>query len=638
LIRDYTVAGSDAAGFVAQKNDVLAVIIRGSDTLEDLIDAAADQAGHFQALEGLFVYALAYARSHNISDVYVSGHSLGGMMVEWFANSNFANLFAQDFDLTLTTFGSPGAALQISPSSYANDIYNFGNTEDPFFEHQAFSIGSTIIPVDQIVNGFVRSGHDITIDLPNVDPHDPLLTNFDFGEHAAFLYERATLALSHSLYGTALLYEPDKYNLIVDTLIDSRSEAPLNLSGRTDDLLILGESASVFVDNDTIVAGSGNDVIESGSGNDILFGGSGSNFLIAGSGNDSLVGGSGVDILRGGPGNDVLNGGEGYDFADYFDATSGVFIDLRTSGAESTSGSGIDTLIGIEAVEGSRFSDDLIGTDASDQLYGEGGNDSLVGLGGPDMFRGGSGNDIIDGGDGEDVMSYQYDAGPVTVDLSLDVYQNTGGSGIDYLTRVEDLVGSAFNDTLSGTGSNNLLTGYDGADQVSGRGGNDTLYLGNGDDIGRGDRGDDYIIAGSGNDSADGGDGNDGILGDAGNDTATGGTGNDVLLGGDDDDLLSGGDGNDTLDGGAGQDVLAGGRGADLFILSAGFEHSTAIDFHRIEDAVLFIGSGFANFADVMSHARQVGTNVEITTLAGDVLQLNRFSLAMLHPSDFLFG
>lgn len=417
----------------------------------------------------------------------------------------------------------------------------------------------------------------------------------------------------------------------------------------SDNLALSGGSNTVFANAgaDTVVGGDGNDRISLGSGNDIGNGGAGDDSLIGGigddqlrgeSGNDTLLGEAGIDVLNGGAGNDVLNGGDNYDFALYFGATAGVFVRLSEVGPQDTGGAGIDTLISIEAVSGSQFGDTLVGTDNSDQFYGEAGNDSLVGHGGNDVFRGDAGNDTADGGAGVDQISYQYDAAAVRVDLATAGPQDTGGSGIDQLIGIEQVVGSAFNDTLSGDGAANFLSGFNGDDSISGRAGNDTLFLGEGNDTGTGGDGDDYFDGGIGNDFMDGGTGNDTQIAGAGFDTAVGGAGNDLLDGGADADSLSGADGNDTLRGGSGDDLLAGGRGADVFIFGAGFGNDTIIDFRRVEDEIRFEGAGFADFADMMAHALQVGRHVMITNAAGDSLQLNNTLLSSLQSADFLFS
>lgn len=635
LISDYSSPAHDEAeGYLATRGNVLALVFEGSTTPEDFAAAVLTQEEMFLALEGLVIQALAYAQAHpNITSIYVTGHSLGGAMAEWFAHK-WAPTFAQTLDVSIATFGSPGTDVSSPNNSYVNNILQVGNTGDAIFNHS----GLAGLIMDG-ANLLVRDGVSITVDLPNVSAIDDRLPFVDFfREHGAFLYERAMRVLAESVTGHGYLQSSTNASLVIDALISAADERPIDLSHRSDNLLILGGSGVAFSDNDTISSGSGRDTLEGGLGNDALYGGSGDDLLLGGVGNDTLSGGIGIDTLRGGPGNDLIDGGDDYDFLSYFDATSGVLVRLSISGPQNTGGSGIDTLIGIEAASGSPFGDTLVGTDNHDQFYGQAGNDSLVGLGGHDVFRGDAGNDTVDGGSGIDQMSYQYDAGAVRVDLAITGPQDTGGAGIDQLIGIEQVVGSAFNDTISGDGVGNLLSGFTGNDSLSGRAGNDTLFLGEGNDTGAGGDGDDYIDGDNGNDSVDGGSGNDTLIVGAGSDTAAGGAGNDFLSGGADADSLSGGDGSDTLEGASGNDVLAGGRGADVFIFGAGFGHDAIIDFRRIEDEIRFEGAGFADFADMMAHALQVGRHVVITNAAGDSLQLNNVLLSSLQSADFLFS
>ena len=104
-------------------------------------------------------------------------------------------------------------------------------------------------------------------------------------------------------------------------------------------------------------------------------------------------------------------------------------------------------------------------------------------------------------------------------------------------------------------------------------------------------------------------------------------------------DNLSASDGNDTLGGGLGDDLISGGRGADLFVFEARFGHDILGDFNPGEDDIRFSGvGGLASFDDVMAHAVQSGTNVIITDLAGDTLQLNNVLRSSLTSGDFLFS
>jgi serralysin len=168
-------------------------------------------------------------------------------------------------------------------------------------------------------------------------------------------------------------------------------------------------------------------------------------------------------------------------------------------------------------IPGTENDDTLIGTDEPDLILGFGGNDLLVGQGGDDELNGGAGNDILRGGPGADTLiggtgidtaSYSNASSGVVASLA------DGGSGGvadgDTFDGVENIEGSAFNDTLSGNAGTNLLRGLGGNDTLDGEGGNDTLDGGSGNDT---------LIGGLGNDTLDGGLGGDTLRGGAGNDT-----------------------------------------------------------------------------------------------------------------------
>ncbi|MCD5975539.1 calcium-binding protein, partial [Pseudomonas quasicaspiana] len=144
-----------------------------------------------------------------------------------------------------------------------------------------------------------------------------------------------------------------------------------------------------------------------------------------GYGNDSdniITGGSGADTLYGGGGADQFIGGAGYDTAGYLDSKVGVTINLKT-GIHSGIAAG-DTFNGIEAISGSSSSDTFIGD--------------------------GSGIDF-DGGAGVDTVDYSTSTTAVNVDARMGV--GTVGTGGDAegttLINIENIIGSAFNDTFS---------------------------------------------------------------------------------------------------------------------------------------------------------------------------------------------
>jgi Ca2+-binding RTX toxin-like protein len=122
-------------------------------------------------------------------------------------------------------------------------------------------------------------------------------------------------------------------------------------------------------------------------------------------GNDILNGGAGADRISAAPGDDQITGGAGADAATYFNAPSGLTIDLAASGQQNTGGGGLDTFSQVEGVSGSAFDDTLLGDAAANVLTGGAGNDLIDGRAGEDELQGddsvNSGSDTVvvrDGG------------------------------------------------------------------------------------------------------------------------------------------------------------------------------------------------------------------------------------------------
>ena len=84
-----------------------------------------------------------------------------------------------------------------------------------------------------------------------------------------------------------------------------------------------------------------------------------------------------------------------------------------------------------------------------------------------------NGNDTLQGAvSGIDTATYAYSTEPVAVSLTNLAAQDTG-HGIDILSNVENLIGSAVSDTLTGNDFSNVLDGGAGGDQlIGGKGSN----------------------------------------------------------------------------------------------------------------------------------------------------------------------
>jgi VCBS repeat-containing protein len=144
--------------------------------------------------------------------------------------------------------------------------------------------------------------------------------------------------------------------------------------------------------------------------------------------------------------------------------------------------------------------------DGNDILTAGNGNNTLHGDAGNDLLFSGTGNDLLDGGIGNDTASYAHATAGVTVNLGQSGPQNTLGAGTDTLTAIENLVGSDFNDNLTGDNNSNIITGGLGNDMLKGEGG------------------DDFLIGGLGNNTLTGGSGADTfqwLKGNSGHDVIT---------------------------------------------------------------------------------------------------------------------
>ncbi|MGO1080370.1 calcium-binding protein [Inquilinus sp. CA228] len=197
--------------------------------------------------------------------------------------------------------------------------------------------------------------------------------------------------------------------------------------------------------------------------------------------------------------------------------------------------------------------DTIGGSTQADFLIGFAGNDAINGGAGNDTLRGGAGGDILNGGAGSDFANYQGSSVAVFIDLKNNTISEGDADG-DTLIDIENLYGSSFDDTMSGTDARNIIGGEDGGDFIFGNAGDDSLSGENGEDVLSGDDGNDRIVGG--------GDG-DFLHGDAGDDSVDAGSGSDVVTGGDGNDNLFGSTGDDKLDGGAGNDILEGGEQGD---------------------------------------------------------------------------
>ncbi|MBB4082851.1 beta strand repeat-containing protein [Brevundimonas lenta] len=275
--------------------------------------------------------------------------------------------------------------------------------------------------------------------------------------------------------------------------------------------------------NDTINGGSGGDLLSGGAGDDVITGGdeidpSGASY------GDGIDGGAGADTLRGGVGRDVLVGGDG---ADLIEGDAGNDI-LYHDGDGLTSG---ETVLQL----GPEYGNMAIPVRfylAADRRAEDGSVDTLNGGAGDDFIYLGAG-DSADGGDGADSVEVNFRGrnSALTLDMTAGaaaaITAVAGGS----FANVErfDVVGTLFNDIITGGAESTILYGEAGEDRIDGGAGNDSIAgsaFTNSSRIGNvwGSRFDDgqrdELFGGEGNDAvsvglldyADGGAGGDSLL------------------------------------------------------------------------------------------------------------------------------
>lgn len=228
---------------------------------------------------------------------------------------------------------------------------------------------------------------------------------------------------------------------------------------------------------------------------------------------------------------------------------------------------------------------DTITVPSTDSLFFTGGLFSTS----SSYFRAVEGSDLFEGfgsfGDGDGTIR-QFSVRVVTETEFDNVSLLTEQLTISNINmKLSDFSGIAYSellkaeDTISGSGFDDTLRGFDQADSLSGGAGDDQLFGGsdtsdtidNNSDTLNGGAGADLIYGNAGNDSIYGGSAE--IVVSTGNDRVFGGFGMDIIYGQDGDDFLAGGGGiahpndeADTIFGGDGADVIIGNGGNDLII------------------------------------------------------------------------
>lgn len=386
-----------------------------------------------------------------------------------------------------------------------------------------------------------------------------------------------------------------------DTYYVDGADVVVELNGALDGLDIVYSSVSyrltANVEYLTLLPGSAVSAIGNNLDNRLV-GNSAANFLDGRAGADKMDGGSGNDTYVVDNLGDEITDYSGTDLVmTYINYTLGSTLEnLRLMGTNALNGTGnalnniIWMNIGDNVVDGG--GDTLVGGVRGDtvsyeygatsgitldlsktgpQATGGSGTDTIInvehviGSNYNDLLSGNDGANILDGGWGVDTVSYANAAAGVVIDLTAQTA--VVGGVIDLVRNFENVTGSSFDDTMTGDLGANSFNGGSGIDSVT--------YQ----NVAAGEGGVNVSLAivGAQNTLASGWDtfisvpkqtrsSIENLTGSVNEDTLTGDAYANRLDGSDGNDILRGAGGNDALIGGAGDDLIDGGNGKDRVI------------------------------------------------------------------------
>ncbi|XWN31822.1 MAG: hypothetical protein ROR55_01515 [Devosia sp.] len=485
---------------VLQDGDTLTISFRGTDSVADylLYPEILNFDSYVKNFAPLLEAVANYISTNSITDVYVTGHSLGAAAVNELQNLAASATVDSTAEATVD-YGAFADATYVafaSPEIFKNaNVLNIGFEDDWVFKavERTTPLSSAQPDFDSATNNVVwfdETYASSDFAFPLFNPYS------DTTAHHVDNYISMATRIPQSVY-----YDQMDRNAVV-ILVDVDTEVTDKKAPTSDHF---GDPAFYI----------GRDVA------DIISGGTAGDFISGFAGDDSL---------RGNAGNDKIDGGDGLDQAFYSSASTDYTITDNGKGLYTIAQTGGDKLDGtdkVRNVEQAVFTDTTIdlssdtggpageaptepepnegpspidGFDPNEQLLQEPGR-LLIGTPQPDKLDGGSGDDHARGKGGDDTIN-----------------------------------GRKGDDGLFGEANDDFILGGNGADLVVGGTGHDTL---------KGEAGRDYVVGEGGDDVLYGGDSRDVLFGDGGNDSLFGGDSNDSLYGGTGRNELTGGSGND---------------------------------------------------------------------------------------------
>jgi len=360
-----TTATFDAQGLLAVKDgDTLVLTFRGTDGKDPAVESGqaftgAGLASHYRAFKPLINAALDYLKSHDeITDVVVSGHSLGGALTDVFALVDADRFRALRPDgLTIVSVASSGVpkdlpfylrgidreaatlvdktiidifgveivTQEIKELHLPADYVSIVNTADRAHFPDNFPDipeEAGLVPIVALKDNLQFHGETL-FRVPNINNADvqyyPVLTHpFDFRGMGAEHNSSLLWANLQGLVSDGLFKNYDHQELVAGVtdynhVPDFNGDPVALFSGYLglNDPEAMNDKGHKALDgrsgDDYILAMDGDDAANGHGGDDLLSGGKGDDRLTGGTGNDKLSGGLGTDLLIGGSGDDEFH-------------------------------------------------------------------------------------------------------------------------------------------------------------------------------------------------------------------------------------------------------------------------------------------------------------------------------------------
>ncbi|WP_370400045.1 calcium-binding protein [Sulfitobacter sp. JB4-11] len=301
------------------------------------------------------------------------------------------------------------------------------------------------------------------LDIRNTET---LETNFGGGDDTAVLKDDVLKQIKLDLDGGAG----------VDTLdlAQVSHSADVNLkSGKLDHSNAKNFENVIGTEFDDRIKGDNQDNEISGlGGSDEIFGRSGDDTLVGNKGDDFVYGGNGDDMLvwNNGDGSDLLNGGKGDDLVQVNFDTDLVNDDLQNKDVAEFSAANKGVAFARtelnDQTERGLFELDIRKTETLETNFGDGDDKAVIVDNVLDKIT-----LDLDGGDGTDALDLSQVAQAVVVDLEAGTLD--GSKAVNF----EDVIGTAFDDVITGNDQDNVIRGGSGDDVMSGGEGADTFVF-----------------------------------------------------------------------------------------------------------------------------------------------------------------